>query len=207
MVLVDADPLLSSGKPVDFSFRKLKTIDVAKFLEEIGLEGARYTRVAGVPEKGDSKKFLSRSLWLNNNKLRNFQNLNNFVDAVLEFPAKLGWIDLSYNHITEIDPCILKFPSLKIIYLHGNCISELDQVNKLKPLVQLRSITLHGNPIANNPNYRRYVISALPQVANLDFTPVIPNEKLFLCPTGAMKKLKEGRKNAEKKEKEPLSDS
>ncbi|XP_074039826.1 leucine-rich repeat-containing protein 51-like [Leptinotarsa decemlineata] len=195
----DIDTVLSSGKPADFSFRKLKYINVAKFLEEIGLEGARYTRVAGVPEKGENKKFLTRSLWLNNNRLKNFQNLNDLVEVVLEFPAKLGWIDLSFNRISEIDQCILKFPSLKILYFHGNCISELDQVYKLRPLKQLRSITFHGNPIANHPNYRSYIVSVLPQIANLDFTPVVATERKFLSPKEALKKGKEVNKSPQRK--------
>nr|XP_023021567.1 leucine-rich repeat-containing protein 51-like [Leptinotarsa decemlineata] len=169
------------------------------FHSEIGLEGARYTRVAGVPEKGENKKFLTRSLWLNNNRLKNFQNLNDLVEVVLEFPAKLGWIDLSFNRISEIDQCILKFPSLKILYFHGNCISELDQVYKLRPLKQLRSITFHGNPIANHPNYRSYIVSVLPQIANLDFTPVVATERKFLSPKEALKKGKEVNKSPQRK--------
>nr|CAI5839203.1 unnamed protein product [Callosobruchus analis] len=186
--------MLSTGKPADFSFRSLKSINVSNFLETIGLEGARYTRVAGVPERGgEGKKFLTKSLWLNNNKLRNFKHVDELVEAVLEYPQELGWIDFSFNYITEIDECILKFKSLKILYFHGNCISDLDQVFKLKQLKELRSVTFHGNPIANHPKYRNYVIAALPQIANLDFSPVVHNEKLYPKPAEILKKLKDNK--------------
>ncbi|XP_018562248.1 leucine-rich repeat-containing protein 51-like [Anoplophora glabripennis] len=188
--------LLSTGKPADFSFRKMKTINVDKFLRDIGLEGARYTRVAGVPDRGiEKKKFLTRSIWLNNNRLTNTKNVDQFAQSVLEYPDELGWIDFSFNFITEIDECILKFKKLKILYFHGNCISDLDEVFKLRPLMELRSITFHGNPIANHPRYRNYIVAVLPQIANLDFTPIVRNEKLQPAPPEAIKKFKEIEKN------------
>nr|CAI5839204.1 unnamed protein product [Callosobruchus analis] len=127
--------MLSTGKPADFSFRSLKSINVSNFLETIGLEGARYTRVAGVPERGgEGKKFLTKSLWLNNNKLRNFKHVDELVEAVLEYPQELGWIDFSFNYITEID-----------------------------------------------------------EIANLDFSPVVHNEKLYPKPAEILKKLKDNK--------------
>lgn len=113
--------ILNSGKPADFSFRHLRTINVTKFFESnvciynfslmsnfyfllaIGFEGARYTRVAGVPERGDKKKFLTRSIWMNNNKLRSIKNMDKLANSVLEYPEQLSWIDFSFNYITEID--------------------------------------------------------------------------------------------------------
>ncbi|CAG9815076.1 unnamed protein product [Phaedon cochleariae] len=197
---MDDDELnLTSGKPADFSFKHMKSIQVAKFLENVGLQGVRYTRVKGVPEKGPNKKFLTKSIWMNNNKLKNFKHMDELVRVVLEYPDQLGWIDFSFNEITEIDECILGFSQLKILYFHGNCISNLDEVAKLRPLKQLKSITFHGNPIANHPRYRSYVVSILPQLANLDFTPVVRNEKSYPAPPEAVKKLKEMGKQISKK--------
>ncbi|XP_023021564.1 leucine-rich repeat-containing protein 51 [Leptinotarsa decemlineata] len=188
--MVETALLLSTGKPADFSFRRLRTINVSKFMETIGLQGVRFSRMNGVPEKGANKKFLTKSILMNNNELKNFKHIDDLVEAVLEYPSQLGWIDLSFNRITEIDECILKFKSLKILYFHGNCISDLDQVFKLRSLEQLRSVTFHGNPIANHPRYRSYVITVLSQIANLDFMPVVKNEKLHPAPREAVKKLK-----------------
>lgn len=39
------------------------------------------------------------------------------------------------------------------------------EVFKLRRLTLLRSLTLHGNPINECPNYRNYVITVLPQVS------------------------------------------
>ncbi|XP_060534109.1 leucine-rich repeat-containing protein 51-like [Cylas formicarius] len=181
---------LSSGKPADFSFRRLKTIDVPKFLEVIGLEGARYTRVGGVPDRGPEKKFLTKSLWLNNNKLKSTKNLDELVEAVLEHPIELAWADFSFNYITEIDESVLKFPNLKILYFHGNCIDNFDEIFKLKSLKHLKTVTFQGNPISNHPRYRSYVVSVLPQIVNLDFSPVLRSEKMFPMPPEAIKKIR-----------------
>lgn len=72
-------------------------------ISAIGFEGARYTRVAGVPERGEKKKFLTRSIWMNNNKLKNLKNMDQLANSVLEYPEQLSWIDFSFNYITEID--------------------------------------------------------------------------------------------------------
>ncbi|CAH1132830.1 unnamed protein product [Ceutorhynchus assimilis] len=175
--------------PVDFSFCDIRNLDTA--LPAIGLENARYTRVGGVPDKGPEKRFLTKSLWLNNNKLKSTKNLNLLVDAAIEYPAELGWIDFSFNFISHIDESLLKFPNLRILYFHGNCFNDLNEVFKLRPLKGLRSVTFHGNPIANHPRYRSYVVSVLPQIVNLDFTPVVKTEKLFAVPPEVVKKFQE----------------
>ena len=59
---------------------------------------------------------------------------------------------------------LLQYPKLKILYLHGNQIDKLSEVDKLGALPELFSITLHGNPIEDIPGYKQYVISALPQL-------------------------------------------
>ena len=49
-------------------------------------------------------------------------------------PQNLEWLDLSYNYLERIEPEILNFPNLKTLYLHGNYISNLEEVRKLQDL-------------------------------------------------------------------------
>lgn len=49
-------------------------------------------------------------------------------------PEKLMWINLSFNFLTKIDAEILNFPMLKTLLLHGNYISEMEEVKKLQNL-------------------------------------------------------------------------
>ena len=57
---------------------------------------------------------------LNNNALRDLAGLEEFLDAVLDDPSELRWLDLSHNQLTRVDPVILKYPRLSCVYLHWN---------------------------------------------------------------------------------------
>lgn len=41
---------------------------------------------------------------------------------------------------------------------------NLDEIYKLRNLIKLKTLTLHGNPISDVPKYRSYIIAMLPQV-------------------------------------------
>lgn len=73
---------------------------------------------------------------------------------------------------------ILHFKNLKILYLHGNVIYNLEVVTQLQPLQELRSLTLHGNPMDSLPQYRTTVLHLLPQLTSLDFVRVVRSERL-----------------------------
>lgn len=191
-----------------------------ELLSGVSIEGPRETRTGRIPERGkNDRKYLTRSIWLNNNKLTTTKDMDVLVDSVLEQPEKLGWIDFSFNNITTIDAAsILKYPNLKIVYFHGNQITDIEEVFKLRNLKQLRSVTFHGNPISERPQYRAYVIAVLPQVVifffcftcstgcryylilhfycflqivNLDFTPVLCEERKRAMPPDALKKIQQ----------------
>lgn len=49
---------------------------------------------------------------------------------------------------------LLDFQELRVLYLHGNCIRSLSDVDKLGKLPNLHTITLHGNPIESRQIYR-----------------------------------------------------
>ncbi|KAB0791140.1 hypothetical protein PPYR_02988 [Photinus pyralis] len=176
--------LLEVGKPVDFSFKHLTS------LEGVAIEGPRSQRIGQIPIRGaTSRRYLTRAVWLNNNKLPNIRHMDALINSALEDPSKLGWIDFSFNYITEIDECILKFPNLSIVYFHGNLIKNVDEVFRLRPLRQLRTVTFHGNPISETRDYRHYVITYLPQVQNLDFSPITILERREPKPPTAVKKV------------------
>uniref|UniRef100_A0A8C6Q9D1 Leucine-rich repeat-containing protein 51 n=1 Tax=Nannospalax galili TaxID=1026970 RepID=A0A8C6Q9D1_NANGA len=91
---------------------------------------------------------------------------------LLEHPENLAWLDLSFNDLTSIDPVLMTFFNLSVLYLHGNSIHRLGEVNKLAVLPCLRSLTLHGNPIEEEKGYRQYVLCNLPRVTTFDFSGV-----------------------------------
>ena len=64
-----------------------------------------------------------------------------------------------------------------MLYLHGNNIFKLNEVDKLSELTKLKTLTLHGNPIETMTGYKTYIICHLPQVQTLDFSMVTKGER------------------------------
>lgn len=59
-----------------------------------------------------------------------------------------------------------------MLYLHGNNVDKISEVDKLSELPHLKSLALHGNPIEGTPGYRHYVLSRVPQLQTVDFSGV-----------------------------------
>jgi len=96
------------------------------------------------------------SILLNNNEIRDVRGLSETLYYVLpkSNPVNLIWLNLSYNFLQKIDPELLNFPHLKSLNLHGNYISDLEEVRKLADLENLINLTLNGNPFEEIDGYR-----------------------------------------------------
>lgn len=140
-----------------------------------------------LPTRTNRNRFLTSSLWLSNNALKSLDNLEQLVDSTLERPKDLKWLDLSYNQLTDISNNLLNYHNLTILYLHGNNISNMNVLLPLRKLTNLKSLTLHGNPIERMSEYRRYIAAILPQISNLDFSPILDCERRRALPTGFYK--------------------
>lgn len=150
--------------PLDFSFRSIHVIqDLISEEPRTGLRRLRYSK---------SGKSLTQSLWLNNNVLNDLRDFSSVMSQLLAHPENLAWIDLSFNDLSTIDPVLTTFSNLSVLYLHGNSIQRLGEVNKLAVLPRLRSLTLHGNAVEEEKGYRQYVLCTLPHLTTFDFSGV-----------------------------------
>ena len=66
-------------------------------------------------------------------------------------------------------------PKLKMLYLHGNNISDLRQMAMLGWCTELTSFTVHGNPIESredreSTDFKWYVLAHTPMLKSLNFT-------------------------------------
>lgn len=107
------------AKPVDFSFRSIKTLNsknplchdqsniesshIFYFILELKNDIPRIYRLHGAPERGVNKKLKSAAIWLNHNNLSDLNNLKKFVNDQLESPMYLTWLDVSHNELKYID--------------------------------------------------------------------------------------------------------
>jgi len=59
------------------------------------------------PPRGEDDKYETRCLRLNNNEMTSLTGLNNLLTSLIVQPQALGWLDLSFNKLPNIDPvCI-----------------------------------------------------------------------------------------------------
>lgn len=157
------------GPPLDYSFRNISSLN---HLEK------RYPRQSlRRNRRSPSGRYNSNVIRLANNNLVDMKGLYQMALDVVEYPEDIAWLDLSFNDITNVSDDILEFPALKMIYLHGNKIRHFADLQRLQRLPNLYSLTLHGNPIENNPNYRSSIIAMFPSLKSLDFAKVTEDEK------------------------------
>ncbi|XP_071087426.1 leucine-rich repeat-containing protein 51-like [Haliotis cracherodii] len=160
------DTCNDSVPPLDFSFYKLSSV------QDVYEEEPRAVTV----KKGESSPRVSKDnkskgqcLRLNNNQLSDIKLLSEVAGNVFSNPGSLGWIDLSFNDLSVIDPVLTEFENLEILYLHGNKIVKIQEVDKLQSLRNLRKLTLHGNPVEEFKGYKQYILSLMPWLLGLDF--------------------------------------
>ncbi|XP_038123895.1 leucine rich repeat containing 51 [Cyprinodon tularosa] len=159
------------GAPVDLSFRCLNRLTDAWI--ETPSSGLRPLK------KNIERKYLSCSLRLSNNSISHLCGLHETLSHFLAEPLRLAWLDLSFNKLTHIEEVLSELLGLRVLYLHGNNIHTLSEVDLLGGLPHLYSITLHGNPIEKNKTYRDRVISVLPQLKTMDFSAVTQEERVL----------------------------
>ncbi|KAL3900802.1 MAG: hypothetical protein SGCHY_001082 [Lobulomycetales sp.] len=123
--------------PLDLSFKDIPN------LEELFQEGL----AEGRDSERRLKKGVQRAIRLSNNRIHNISSLYEVCSALVKEPSEVKWIDLSFNQLTSIDEVILKFPKLVSLNLHANLIWNINEIDKLAALPNLRHLTLHGNPI------------------------------------------------------------
>eukprot|EP00441_Pelagodinium_beii_P044526 CAMPEP_0197621182 /NCGR_PEP_ID=MMETSP1338-20131121/1797_1 /TAXON_ID=43686 ORGANISM="Pelagodinium beii, Strain RCC1491" /NCGR_SAMPLE_ID=MMETSP1338 /ASSEMBLY_ACC=CAM_ASM_000754 /LENGTH=247 /DNA_ID=CAMNT_0043190543 /DNA_START=36 /DNA_END=779 /DNA_ORIENTATION=- len=120
---------------------------------------------------------VTTSVKLNNNMLESAVGLPQALETAMPNPLlNLQWLDISFNQLVTIEADLLRFLNLKALYLHGNCISRLSSVERLRKLPKLLSLTLNGNPIESSKIYRCYVIGALPALKSLDHSTITDDE-------------------------------
>lgn len=87
-------------------------------------------------------------------------------------------MDISYNaveHLENID----QLCKLDALYLNGNKIHEYQELNTLKANFNLTTISLFGNDVAKEPGYRMKLNELLPQIDDIDGTPMKTSYKII----------------------------
>ncbi|KAJ3108862.1 Leucine-rich repeat-containing protein 51 [Phlyctochytrium planicorne] len=121
---------------------------------------------------------VTTAIRLPNNRIVSLDQLTSVAVKLGSTLQNIGWIDLSFNCLKNIDKELLNFPNLSTLYLHANEISNLSEVDKLSNLRMLRTLTLHGNPLENVQEYRHHIISRVPGIKHLDFCVITKQDRM-----------------------------
>ncbi|CAL5980453.1 Leucine_rich repeat protein [Hexamita inflata] len=97
--------------------------------------------------------------------------------SILRQCAAVETLSLSVNNITTLED-LQGLNSLKELYLRKNKIADLRQVMYLANLPNLQVLWLSDNPVDQDPQYRLYVIKALPNLTRLDEKDVGQDERV-----------------------------
>ncbi|XP_013384676.1 leucine-rich repeat-containing protein 72 [Lingula anatina] len=109
-------------------------------------------------------------LWLNQNMLTSINFLaNNY---------RLSELYLQENHLKEITGALKHLTSMEVLYLHNNQLTKLEKVvAEFRKMQNLKSLNLFSNPVAQEPDYRLFVISSIPSLELLDRQEITKDEK------------------------------
>lgn len=121
-----------------------------------------YLAIRGLEEVNDFGRFRNlQVLWLNGNKLRKVNCLaSNY---------QLMELYLQDNMIVALNGSLRHLTCLQVLLLNGNQLLKLtDVVHELKAMQFLKTLNLFANPLAQDYDYRSYVVHHVPSLQLLD---------------------------------------
>lgn len=125
---------------------KIKTRLYAKDTIEIELSNRKITNLINFDDFENLE-----ALWLNNNRIKYLVNLDkNF---------RIKQLYLSHNRLITLEGSLTVMKFLIELFLNNNKLRNLDlQLSYLKELPFLKNLSLFGNPLSEEPEYRNRVI-------------------------------------------------
>lgn len=87
-------------------------------------------------------------------------------------------MDISYNRVEHLEN-IDRLVGLECLYLNANKISEYQELQVLKANARLSTISLFGNDVSKEPGYRMKLVELLPEIDDIDGTPMKTSYKII----------------------------
>ena len=93
------------------------------------------------------------------NNIEVIEGLNSLVN--------LKDLSLAHNHIKMLEN--MEGLPLQVLSIGHNQIDRLDQLSYLRTFSQLKAVSLAGNPVSNDNNYKPFVLAHLPALVYFDY--------------------------------------
>jgi hypothetical protein len=131
-----------------------------------------------VAKKKKKIKLITSTLLLGYNSIRNLKKIEEILIQVMYDPIRnLRWLDLQHNYLEKLDDALASFTNLQCLYLHSNFIYDINEFKKLSLLEELKTLTVHNNPLVKLPNFRLYFIAIFPKLKKLDTVLITSKER------------------------------
>ncbi|KAF7260586.1 hypothetical protein EG68_02112 [Paragonimus skrjabini miyazakii] len=135
-------------------------------LEELSLHQQNLERIEHLDRWCRDLKIL----YLQNNLIPKIEHVSRL--------KKLEYFNLALNNVEKIEN-LEGCESLKKLDLTVNFVGELTSIESLVDLYALEELYLTGNPCAEYPHYRDFVIATLPQLQKLDGVEITKSERII----------------------------
>ncbi|OHT16081.1 hypothetical protein TRFO_42071 [Tritrichomonas foetus] len=109
------------------------------------------------------------------------------LDGISTISEKLEELYLAFNHINDFTE-LIGMNRLRILDLEENDVKNLADCAVLSCCKSLRALTLAGNPAAERENYRKDVMSYVPQLIYLDEKRLVPKKSSSSTPVRSQTK-------------------
>ena len=95
------------------------------------------------------------------------------VDAIVVLAPTLRRVDLSGNMLASVPQALSELVALEDLDASGNAIANLRDCERLRPLARLATLRLSCNPVADEREYREFVLHCCGALVTFDAEPVI----------------------------------
>jgi len=122
-------------------------------------------------------RYVVNTVRLNNNLLTSIAGLPTALSQVCADLSALQILDLSFNHITSVDPAISQLYNLSVLRLHANSIKNFEAICHVLPLTHLHRLTLMNNPLDQHSDYRNLACALIPTLKAFDNVLITASEE------------------------------
>ena len=99
------------------------------------------------------------------------------VDKLHQRFDKIQKLDLSNNLLTTFGSISNTFNELKTLNVDSNSIQSLEEIYHLKKMPSLVNLCILNNPVGDYTNFRKIVLTLLPNLRSLNGMPITPVEQ------------------------------
>jgi len=161
--LVNLEELWLGKNKID----EIQGLETLTKLRRLDVQSNRLTAVANLQAQVDTLE----ELYLSHNAIDN-EGAAMETGLALTFP-NLSVLDLNRNRLTSTDPLVHQ-PALDELWISGNCIATMDDVQSLTDIKELDTIYLEFNDCQKDPLYRKKLSELMPNLEQIDADPIRP---------------------------------